>query len=272
MMKKYIEWISSHKASLFICMGVLFFLPIVIVHLLFKWNSGIEFWVAEWGAGEVLGYVGTMLTFIGTMVLSFLALQASNKANELSTKVIEMEKDRYRLELRPFVLVSNWKAYNIGVQELIDEPQKKYIQIGTYSTGTALGIALELTNTTNSHVTVEYSGGMTRNPDQRWKNSAVNQENLKMILAPGESDEFVFYAERSFIEQQKGKKVTIELILENRFSKRYKEKFVIIITSLSDNVGVTPGKWYCNLFAQEYTIGRFEKDVEGNIICVEEEL
>ena len=84
-----------------------------------------------------------------------------------------------------------------------------------------------------------------------------------MTFAPGEKDKFVFYAAPAFMEKQNGQRVTVELTLENRFSKRYKETFVIIITSLSNKVSLQPGKWHCHLFAQEYAIGRFEKDENG---------
>ena len=74
------------------------------------------------------------------------------------------------------------------------------------------------------------------------------------------------------MEKQISHRVTVELKLENRFSKRYKETFVIIITSLSDKVSRVPGKWHCHLFAQEYTISRLEKDKDGDPICIDEEL
>ena len=66
-----------------------FILPLFIVHYLFKWHSGIDFIVAEWSAG----------------------LQASQKANKLSEKVIDMEKDKYRLELRPIVSQHFFKIF-----------------------------------------------------------------------------------------------------------------------------------------------------------------
>lgn len=249
-----------------------FFAPLIIVHVLFKWYSGVDFFVAEWEAGDLLGYIGTMLTFVSTIILSVLALRASNKANALSGKVIEIEQDRYRLEMRPFVLVSNWKAHEITPEELVDDPKEKYIQIGAHKTGKALGLTLELTNTTESCITVQYSRGTVRNPELCWGNAAVNQENLKMTLAPGDKDRFIFYAAPAFMENQVGQRVTVELTLENRFSKRYKETFVIIITSLSDKVSLQSGKWHCHLFAQEYTIGRFEKDENGGFVCIAEEL
>lgn len=182
-----------------------------------------------------------MLTFVSTIVLSILALQASNKANALSEKVIEIEKDRYRLELRPFVLVSNWESFEIDSKTLVNDPKEKYIQIGMYKSGTALGLALELTNTTESCVTVQYSSGIVRNPELCWGNAAVNQENLKMTLNPGDKDRFIFYASPEFMKKQISQRVIIEMTLENRFSKRYKETFAIIITSLSDKVSLQPG-------------------------------
>lgn len=219
-----------------------FFAPLIIVHVLFKWYSGVDFFVAEWETGDLLGYIGTMLTFVSTIILSILALQASNKANALSKKVIELEQDRYRLEMRPFLLVSNWDAHEIDPKELVDDPKEKYIQVGMYKTGKALGLALELTNTTESCITVQYSRGTVRNPELCWGNSTVNQENLKMTLAPGCKDRFILYAPPAFMEKQVSQRVTVELTLENRFSKRYKETFVIIITSLSNKVSLQPGK------------------------------
>lgn len=266
------KFFIKYKKAIVVWGLIGFFVPLIVVHLLFKWYSGIDFFVAEWDAGDVLGYIGTILTFVGTIILSILALQASNKANELSKKVIEIEQDRNRLELRPFVLVSNWKAYEVDSKELIDDPKEKYIQIGKYNTGVALGLELELTNTTQSCITVQYSKGIVRDPELCWSNAAVNQENLKMTLSPGTKDKFIFYALPDFMEKQVGKPVTVELTLENRFSERYKESFVVIVTSLSNKVSLQPGRWYCHLVAQDYTIARFEKDENGNLVCREEQL
>lgn len=230
-MNKILEFIRKHSKITVILIILCSLLPLIIVHILFKWNSGIAFLVAEWSAGELLGYIGTLLSFWGTIILGWLALQASNKANELSRRVIELEQDHYRLEMRPFVLVSNWKAYEVDSRELVNDPKKKFIQIGSHKGEKVLGLSIELTNTTESVITVQYNCGTARTRDLCWGNAAVNQENLKMTLSPGEKDEFVFYASSNFMEKQVGQRISIELILENRFSKRYKELFTIIITS-----------------------------------------
>ena len=129
-MNKILEFIRKHSKITVILIILCSLLPLIVVHILFKWNSGIAFLVAEWSAGELLGYIGTLLSFWGTIILGWLALQASNKANELSRRVIELEQDHYRLEMRPFVLVSNWKAYEVDSRELVNDPKKKFIQIG----------------------------------------------------------------------------------------------------------------------------------------------
>ena len=276
-LNKIKQFIKDHK-KIFRILGTIFLVilvfivPMLIVHVLFKWDCKNPFFVPKWTAGDALGYVGTILSFIGTISLGILALQASNKANELSKKLIENEQDRYRLEMRPFVIVSNWEAYEIDTKALMEDPKEKYIQIGTYKTGKAVGLALELTNTTESYITVQYSRGIVRNPDLCWGNVAINQENLKMTLAPGGKDKFIFYAPPEFMEKQISQHVTVEMTLENRFSKRYKETFVIVITSLSDKVSHTPQKWHCHLFAQEYTIGRIEENDNGDPVCINEAL
>ena len=224
-MNKILEFIRKHSKITVILIILCSLLPLIIVHILFKWNSGIAFLVAEWSAGELLGYIGTLLSFWGTIILGWLALQASNKANELSRRVIELEQDHYRLEMRPFVLVSNWKAYEVDSRELVNAPNKKFIQIGSHKGEKVLGLSIELTNTTESVITVQYNCGTARTRDLCWGNAAVNQENLKMTLSPGEKDEFVFYASSNFMEKQVGQRISIELILENRFSKRYKELY-----------------------------------------------
>lgn len=219
-----------------------------------------------------IGFAGVGMSSVITMLVLHFTLKPSIKANELSEKLITMEENRYKLELRPFAFLSNWEAYEISSKELVNDPTKKYIQIGEYKSGTALGIAIEFTNTTQSCISVSYSCGKARTPDKSWGNAAVNQENLKMTLSPGNKDNFVFYASPKFMEGQLHNRITVELILENRFAERYKETFVLYITSLSNKVSLIPGKWHCNLFAQEYTIGKFEKDKNGKIVCSEEKL
>lgn len=65
-------------------MGILF-----VINILFKINATTDIFVAEWSAGDALGYYGAILSFLGTVVLVALALyqnhiiktEADKKAN-----------------------------------------------------------------------------------------------------------------------------------------------------------------------------------------------
>ena len=74
-------------------LGIITFLaPLTIIHLLFKWYWGTDFFAAEWSAGELLGYVGACFTFTGTVTLGILALWQNDKLskqNEAYRKMIE---------------------------------------------------------------------------------------------------------------------------------------------------------------------------------------
>ena len=68
------EWLRKHKIwvaiiSLLIILGV----PLLI-HILYKIKAPNAFFVAEWSAGELLSYYGSILAFLGTVVLGVLAL------------------------------------------------------------------------------------------------------------------------------------------------------------------------------------------------------
>lgn len=71
------DWIKNHKVLFaLICVAILLLLIGVpfIINILFKVPAISEAFVAEWDAGDALGYYGAILSFIGTVVLGALAL------------------------------------------------------------------------------------------------------------------------------------------------------------------------------------------------------
>lgn len=93
-----IEWIKKHKKLivlffLFICIGIPF-----IIHCLFKIYPSEEysFFIAEWGAGELLQYYGGVLAFLGTVVLGALSLYQNDIIRRESDKRIESQEKRER--------------------------------------------------------------------------------------------------------------------------------------------------------------------------------
>ena len=80
------EWIKKHKLIVIISSIILIFGVPLIIHVLFKIHAGIPFLEAEWSAGEMLGYYGSILSFIGTVVLGALALYQNRLIKEEADK------------------------------------------------------------------------------------------------------------------------------------------------------------------------------------------
>ena len=68
-MKKLLDWIKSHRILVAFLVVLVFALPLVVVHLLFKWRSGMHWLEAEWTAGDVLGYIAGFEALLGTIIL-----------------------------------------------------------------------------------------------------------------------------------------------------------------------------------------------------------
>lgn len=81
-MNKIMDWIKKHKMAVFLFCAVLFVLPLVLVHILFKWNSGLSWLSAEWSAGDVLSYIAGFEAFIGAIALGFVTVYQSEKASQ----------------------------------------------------------------------------------------------------------------------------------------------------------------------------------------------
>lgn len=89
-------WIKKHKLCVVLISLFLFIAPLSIVHFLFKQSSGPSWLVAEWSAGDVLGYIAGFETLAGTILLSTLALWQNQK---IHNEHIESQKPILSMKL-----------------------------------------------------------------------------------------------------------------------------------------------------------------------------
>ena len=239
--------------------GALFFL--IIVQILFSIPAPCKYLDAVWEAGD-------LISFAGTIVLGFVAIHQTQQANEMSKRLMEIENNRYMLEMRPFFMVTDWKAYELDYDKYFISPDKLYIQIGDCKNcEKALGIGLKLHNTTNSYMTAEYFYDGT----VPWKNITTNQPNRKIRLYADESKEIVFFADPEYMKSFEKQWITVKFILENRFAQRYQESFCLLINVLSKDCLHNEGEWYCDVIVQSFKIGKFEKNSRGKIELIMED-
>jgi len=243
--------------KLFISAIVIFCIFIIplIINEAYKLGRG---YATAWDASDTLIYYGAILTFLGTVVLGLSTIIQSHRANDINNRLSLLEEERFKRELQPFVIVSNWKLEETKLQMIIQSPQKLYIQIGDielYYGEVCLCLSLFFTNTSNSFATVYYSEARVFEKNKHvanWKNSTSNQPNPKLYLKSGETGEFVFYCTPKEMKGFRGKKIELDLILDNRFCEKYKETLDIIIPLLGED----SNGWYVSLSPQNYLINK----------------
>jgi len=256
----YYTWI---KAGAIVAIAI----PIVIwlIYLIGDYLIGIP---TDIQAGEVLNFYGTFLTFIGTVALSALAVWQNKKANDINERLSLLEEEKYKLEMRPFAMISDWKANIEDVISVILSPTKIYYDIGKASNDhmNCACLSLFFTNTANYFITVSYSTATVYDNNDlvcKWPNRIANQQNSKLYLNSCKQGEIVFYAEKQTMESLVDKTIALELILENKLSERYKENINILVTSFDlhdDN------SCFVHMLVQNYKIGKFIKDKDDKIV------
>ncbi|RAI84425.1 hypothetical protein DET54_1253 [Paenibacillus pabuli] len=245
--KKY-TWIFIIIASILFIISIPF-----IINEAYKVNTGYK---TMWDASDVLAFYGSFLGFVGTSFLGYLALRQNIKANQINDRLSQLEKERFKLELQPFVVVTNWKIKLKRINEIIQNPKELFIEIGTIEDKEKICCCLSLnfTNTSNSFSIINYIGAEVYKQNdyiEKWSNSTSNQPNSKLYLAGGETGEILFYCSREKMRTFQAKRISLELLLENRFSEKYIENFDVIIPQLDiDNN-------YIHLVAQNYEISKF---------------
>lgn len=106
--ESFINWIKTNKIKTLLYTILLLLGPLIIVHLLFKWNSGCDFISAEWSAGDLIAYIAGFETFIGTVVLGIIAVWQSDRANITNDNLLNLTKENERKSVLPFLSFNSY--------------------------------------------------------------------------------------------------------------------------------------------------------------------
>ena len=128
------DWMKKHKKlASFITFMIIFGIPFII-HMLFKLHSNIDFFVAEWTAGELLSYYGSILAFLGTIILGALSLYQNQIIKQETDKRTELLEQRKRESNMP-----RFRLRHISSQE---NKQKLQLEIENISENIANDLVL----------------------------------------------------------------------------------------------------------------------------------
>ena len=99
-----IDWFKKHRVLFaLICVVILLLLMGIpfVINILFKINTTTDIFVAEWSAGDALGYYGAILSFLGTVVLGALALYQNHIIKTEADKKAALAEEQERAENMP---------------------------------------------------------------------------------------------------------------------------------------------------------------------------
>lgn len=248
----------------------LIFVMIVIPFIIHYFSQGVN---SEITADGLLGYLGNCITAFPTIVIAAIAIWQSFKANkiaeeanieaiksdEISKKLLELEEHRQRLERRPSFAVINWCAPIKVFSDIVKCPELLSIQVGEYSENEeAWGIELELLNTSSGFESVCYREALNDKGEQIWLYSMAAMRTRKIELPPLKSSKIYFYAGKDFWHKaENDNKIIVNFDLNNRLDDAYREKFEMIIMSMSDDVIHKNGEVHLYLEIQNYNIGEY---------------
>jgi hypothetical protein len=265
--RKIIEWIQKNKvkgAVIFIIMTC-----IVAAVAAFVVHCGTSHAYSQISADGMLSYIGSVLAAVGTIAVSIVAAWQAKKSNELSVKALELERLHYKMEIRPFALVSDVQFDELTLEEIIGITDELKYNINyknedtdQESSSNKYGtLIITFSNTTNSIITIELIDIVDGQTGDTWYHSKVNNVLKRVLIENGKDKHIIFNAPYAFWEDIRSKKVTFELILENRFGERYQENVDICldykckINSDFSKVQATRNRIFYS--AQDYKIGRF---------------
>lgn len=106
------------------CFIIIFWFPIIIIHILFKWENGPEWLVAKWEAGDVLNYTAAFMGTVSTIIFGVVTLKLSKQANDINERLLNIEY--MRMQPRIDVQSEPYKIYFTDLERFRPHKMREY--------------------------------------------------------------------------------------------------------------------------------------------------
>ena len=115
-----IDWIQKYPRRTIIIVASIFLLPLIIVHLLFKWSTGIAFLDAEWDAGDLLPYIAGFETLLGTLVLGLITVNQAERADEVNERLSSENNSLQKIAVQKLIPVLKVISVDVSDSVIVD--------------------------------------------------------------------------------------------------------------------------------------------------------
>lgn len=163
---KIIDWMQKYPRHTIIVVVSVFLMPLIIVHLLFKWSTGIAFLDAEWDAGDLLSYIAGFETLLGTLVLGLITVNQAERADKVNERLS----------------IENNSLQKIAVQKLI--PMLKVISVDVSDSVIVDHAYIRFDNliTVEEHFTVDSFGNSIETYIKQVGNTEAYKKTVQLTL------------------------------------------------------------------------------------------
>lgn len=117
-MKKILNWINNHKILVTIITVLVFIVPLIVIHILFKSTAIHSWFVATWSAGDLLGYIAGFVSLLGTVFLGLITVYFADQANEINERLGKENNDMQKImaqKMLPVLRLESARTYNSAI-------------------------------------------------------------------------------------------------------------------------------------------------------------
>ena len=117
-MKKILNWINNHKILVTIITVLVFIVPLIVVHILFKSTAIHSWFVATWSAGDLLGYIAGFASLLGTVFLGLITVYFADQANEINERLGKENNNMQKImaqKMLPVLRLESAHTYNSAI-------------------------------------------------------------------------------------------------------------------------------------------------------------
>lgn len=182
---------------------------------------------SEITAGDMLSYIGAILSTLATAVMAITTVHLSKQANEIADKQAKIEESVQKLDLQPFAFVTSVRAENISGAPENQPGRLAYCLCSGNGTNDYEIYWLDFVNSTASFLTMQFQGYVDEDGRvERVKTS--NSFKPWLTLLPGETATIGLYAIPDFWKRcDNNKPFSIKINLENRLAEKYEETVIL---------------------------------------------
>lgn len=145
-MRRIMDWVKEHPRQAILIVVAMFLIPLIIVHLLFKWNTGIEFLGAEWDAGDLLAYIAGFETLLGTLILGLITVKQAERADAVNEQLSKENNKLQMVAIQKLIPVLRVDSVEVSDSDIVDHSYIRFnnlITVAEHFTGDSFDNSIE---------------------------------------------------------------------------------------------------------------------------------